>query len=139
MQLLLILHSWFRWVVLILALAAIIKGIISAFKNQPWSERDELFSKAYTYGFAIQYILGLILYSGTALGWRLQIWYQQSLLRLSMEHVMMMTIALIIAIYARGRVKRYKVDLAKHRAVALGFSLSLVIVLVATPVWHFVF
>lgn len=141
MMTLLSLHSWWRWVVLVVAIVAIIKAILGWTGKQPWTDLDTRLSGFYPTAFIIQFLLGLILYASALAGNHPLISYStgNGILRVSTEHFLMMFIALAIASVARGRMKRADDALVKHRNIAIGFIISLLLVLVAIPAraWGF--
>ena len=126
---LLVLHSWWRWVVLLILVASIGKATAGWLGKQDWTDLDEKLSKYYTMSFSIQLVLGFVLYFVSLAGAYTPFHYNASFMRLSMEHVLMMVIALVVAIVCRGRAKRTDDAVAKLRAIVLGFVLSLIFVM----------
>jgi len=135
METIFMLHSWWRWVVLLLAVVAILKALAGWFGRQGWTNVDDLLSRFYVIAFSVQFVLGLIVYVGVLIGVHAPKWYNLSLMRLSTEHVLMMTVAMVIAMIARGRSRRAGEALAKHRTVAIGFLISLLVVVLSVPTW----
>ena len=116
-MLLLSLHSFWRWVVLLAVIVAIVKAVMGWLGKQAWTDLDTKISSYYPTTFAIQFILGLILYVGALASVYTPIRYlppSNVLLRLSTEHVLMMFIALGIAGVTRARMK--KADNATFKA-----------------------
>ena len=141
-MLLLSLHSVWRWIVLLAVLIAIVKAAMGWFGKQAWTDLDTRISGYYPTSFAIQFVLGLILYAGALANSYTPIRYlppSNVLLRLSTEHVLMMFIALGIAGVTRARMKKAGNDTAKHRTITIGFAISLILVIVAIPMgsWGF--
>ena len=56
------LHNLMRWVVLILAIVAIVRVFMGWFQNRAWTDRDRKIGTYYTIALDIQFLLGLILY-----------------------------------------------------------------------------
>lgn len=145
MLILLSIHSLWRWIVLLLAIIAIVKALIGWLGNQDWNALDERLRGFYPMAFAIQFLLGLVLYISALAGIYTPIRYLSSsnvILRLSTEHVLMMIIAMVIAMVASGRARRTDDAKAKHRWVALGYIVSLILVFVAlipmpAEIWGF--
>lgn len=139
MQIIFTLHSLWRWVVLLAALAAIIKALLGWFGKGNWTDLDNRLGLVFTIAFDIQLLLGLIVYIGTFTGTHMQRWYDLSIARLSGEHVALMFIALVIAHIARSRARKAEAAVSKHRTAAIGFVISLILVVVGMPTWGFSF
>lgn len=138
MQIIFTLHSLWRWVVLLAALAAIIKALLGWFGKGDWTNLDNRLGLVFTIAFDIQLLLGLIVYIGTFTGAHAPRWYG-SIGRLSGEHVALMFIALVIAHIARSRARKAEAAVSKHRTAAIGFVISLILVVIRMPTWGFSF
>jgi hypothetical protein len=139
MQIIFTLHSLWRWVVLLAALAVIIKALLGWFGRQPWTDLDNRLGLFFTVAFDIQVLLGLIVYIGTFTGAHVQRWYGGSIGRLTGEHVALMFIALVIAHLTRSRARKAEAAVSKHQTAAIGFVISLILVVVGMPTWSFSF
>jgi hypothetical protein len=122
MSIVLILHSLWRWVVLLLAVAAIIKGFMGWFGQQRWQALDDRLGLFYTIAYDIQFLLGLILLIGLAV--------MSGLGRIGMEHALVMFIGAAVVHITRSRAKKAATDTAKHQTTAVGFLVSLLLVIV---------
>lgn len=134
------LHSWWRWVVLIAAVAAIVKAFIGWFGRQKWQDLDDRLGLLYPVTFDMQFLLGLVVYIGSFTSAHIVRWYRLtdgsvSIMRLSMEHVLVMIIALVIVHVARSRARKAPEAIVKHRTTAIGFAISLILVIVSLPTW----
>jgi hypothetical protein len=136
MEYIVVLHSLWRWVVLILMGLAILKALLGWFGKQPWQNLDNRIGLFFTSALDLQVLLGIILYIGVLVG---AYFPKTSIIRVSFEHVLMMFIALAIVHVIRSRAKKTEGDLAKHRLTAIGYIIALVIVIVAIPVWSWGF
>ena len=58
----LLLHSWLRWVVILLGLVATIRAIAGASSRRPWVRMDDRISKLFARTLDLQMLLGLVLY-----------------------------------------------------------------------------
>ena len=121
MSIILMLHSLWRWVVLILAIAAIIKGFVGWFGQQRWQALDDRLGLFYTTAYDIQFLLGLILLVGLAV--------MSGLGRIGMEHAVVMFIGAAVVHITRSRAKKASTDTAKHQTVAIGYLISLLLVI----------
>ncbi len=156
MPALLMVHSIWRWVVLIFGIAAIVKGFAGWFGRQPFGKLDHELGQWYAMSLDIQVLLGLLL-------WIVQGWFQQlnaaalangQLRFFSFEHPFVMILALGIAHMGRalsrkaayGAVRGRPVTasgpaavavaqpgVAAHRIAALLYLLSLALILSAIP------
>ncbi|MDR8393972.1 cytochrome b [Aliifodinibius sp. S!AR15-10] len=137
----LVLHSLFRWFVLISLLYAIYRAYSGWFSNRTFSPFDNSV-RHWTATIAhIQLLLGLWLYfiSPTITYFlnNFQEAVKQSDVRfLGMEHSVMMLIAIIIITIGSAKAKRKETDLEKFKTMAVWFSIGLLIILVTIP-WPF--
>ncbi|MBL7998388.1 MAG: hypothetical protein JNL32_07105 [Candidatus Kapabacteria bacterium] len=90
MGIILTIHSHNRWLVLLLAVAVIIKLLVIKFGKKEWTALDTWLTRSYTILMSIQFVLGIILFFNiaTALGW------EMSPLRKQFEHLVSMLIAI---------------------------------------------
>lgn len=135
---LLALHSLLRWVVILTGLLAAAR----AFRGGTWSAADEAAGKWYVLSLDVQMLLGLLLYGifspvtyaafadmGAAM--------QNPTLRFyAIEHLTLMVAALALAHVGRVRIRRAATGAAKFRTAAIFYTISLLLVLLATP-WPF--
>ena len=136
------LHNVLRWVVLILMIWAIVKGLSGWLgkKNfRPSDRKPFLFAMISVH---IQALIGIVLY--IAGPWRTvveeQLLADGALERFArfwkMEHFGVMILAFILVTVGHSRVKKGKTDLGKFRAGALFFLIALLLILAAIP-WPF--
>ena len=57
-------HSWLRWLVIILLVVVLFKFILSLFQKKPYTKIDRILSSALLGSVHLQFLLGLILYFG---------------------------------------------------------------------------
>jgi hypothetical protein len=132
------LHNFLRWVVLILMLLAILKGLSGWLKSKPFSRKDK---KIFTFAVAslhAQAIIGLVLYFFGP--WK-QLAEQAALSESAerfwkMEHIAMMLVATILATIGSSKMKRAATDKAKYKVGAIYFIIALLLILVSIP-WPF--
>lgn len=135
MSIIFLLHSLWRWVALVSFVIIILKMVAGWLLKMKWSKIDQIFSTTFTAVFDLQLLLGIIVYIGSFTSLHDLRWYGRSVMRLSMEHVLMMFIALIIAHVASARIKKMQDDFKRFRFASLGFGLSLVLTIAAIPTW----
>jgi hypothetical protein len=119
-------HIWWRWVVLLAAVLAIGAGAAVWLGRAPWSVADRL-GLIFTIALDIEVAVGLLdwllaLLQGTNLG-----------VFFTVAHPLAMLIAVGIAHIARTRAGRAPTDAARAQIATLGFLASLVIVILAIP------
>ncbi len=120
------LHSLWRWVVLITAIAAIVKALVGWVSQQPWSRLDDRLGMIYTIALDVQVLIGLILYI-LEQRWRLADPF------FTYVHPIIMIFALALAHIGRSRSQRIENAVAKHRTAAIFFLLSFFLIVAAIP------
>ena len=133
------LHSVVRWLVVLAAVAAVGLSFYGWLGKKSWTTLDERIGMLFPMILDIQVLIGILLYffaSPLTLGLLRNF---QGAMRnpdvrfFGTEHSLLMVIALIVAHVGRS-ISRKAVDApAKHRAAALLFGLSVLIVLAAIP------
>lgn len=119
-------HSVFRWVVLLLALAAIVLAVLSATGSRPWDALSDRLSLFFTIALDVQVLVGLVL-------WVLESRWQGSDAALSWLHPILMLGAVALAHVGRARSDRVGGSVNKGRQAAVFFGLSLMVVLAGIP------
>jgi hypothetical protein len=131
-------HNIFRWLVLLALLWGLYRAYIGWFTKKPWTDTDRRAGLMLTIAYDVQFLLGLILafISPIVAGAfsNLNAAMQVDELRfIAVEHMPMMLIALIFAHITSVLARKADEDAMKHRRAALGFSLVLIITIVAIP------
>jgi hypothetical protein len=135
----LILHSWGRWVVLALLVAATIRAIGGRAAGRAWTAADRRANMLAVVSLDVQMLLGLLLYLflspfttdalkdfGAAMRTpTLRYW--------AVEHVALMVGALIIAHVGNVLARKAPTDSSRHLRGAIFFGLALVLALMGTP------
>lgn len=138
-SLLISLHSYTRWLVVLFAVLAIVRAFVGWFGKRSWTSQDNLAGLLYANIMSLQIVLGLLLYVGispmmqqifsnfgAAMGDRvLRFW--------AVEHIFAMIVALALAHIGRARSRRAQDDVTKHRTAAIFFTISLIVMLLAIP------
>lgn len=125
MNVLIGLHSLWRWVLLIVVLIAMVRGFIGWLRGGDWTSTDRTLALIAITAIDIQVVLGLIVYvAGQRWGAGAFIAY---------VHPLIMLIALAIAHIANSRAKKATTPAAKHRALAIGLFVTLFLVTAAIP------
>ncbi|GGA91113.1 hypothetical protein [Puia dinghuensis] len=140
---LLYLHSFLRWVILILALVAIYKSFIGMRAGRPFTAGDKKVGLFLMISAHTTLLVGLYLYFagpwgvaeiqnlgfGAVMKDRVARFY-------AVEHIFGMLVAIALITVGRGAAKKSIPDAAKHRRTFWFFLVGLVIILATIP-WPF--
>ncbi len=138
---LLTIHSWFRWLVLVSLVFTLIRYYHGWLVGIKFSKLDEVTQSTTVKIVQIQFLIGLALYVfspmvryflfnfGTAV-------HQRDARFFGMEHITMMFIA--VAVISAGSMKAIKkeTERGKFKMIALWFSVGLLIIFLSIP-WEF--
>lgn len=125
-------HSTLRYVVLLLLVLVVAKSLIGLLNKKPFDKGDERFTLWLMIGTHVQLLVGVLLYfnspnvkfgSETMKDAMIRYW--------TVEHSVIMIIAVVLITLARTTTKRMTDDKAKHKRVFIMSSLALVLILVA--------
>jgi hypothetical protein len=141
-QLFLVVHSLLRWLVLILAVIAVVRAIAGLSGPRAWARGDTLTGRLLAMSIDIQMLVGLILYgllspiTRTALADMGVAMRDASLRFFAVEHLVLMLAAVALVHIGQGRVRKASTDRARHRAAAIFFGIALLLMLLGIP-WPF--
>jgi len=138
----LFIHGNLRWVVLVLAVLAVVKYYMGWMSKKPFSPMDKRISMFYTASLDTQLLIGLILYiflspvtkmafsnmGGAMKSPVLRFW--------AVEHITMMVLVVIVAHVGSVVSRKAKTDTDKYKKGFIYFAISLVLILMAIP-WPF--
>ncbi|MEZ4867669.1 MAG: hypothetical protein R3C14_40460 [Caldilineaceae bacterium] len=110
-------HSGWRYLVILVLVAAIIKFLIGWLAKQHWSQLDQILGAATPIMIDIQWLLGLIL-------WVLQQRWNGAVPLASWEHPFTMTLVLAISHVGWSRVKKSPNDRDKYRIGTVSFVIA---------------
>ena len=130
------LHSWFRWLVIVLGLLAFLRAIRG--KGSAWTAADDRAGFWFVMLLDLQVLIGLVLYAwlspithaavrdfGAAMkSTSLRFW--------AVEHGFGMLIAVVLAHVGRVRIRKADVS-RRHTLAAIFFGLALVAILASIP------
>lgn len=133
------LHSWTRWAVVLFGVAALATALIGWFGKKPWNTRDGRLGSFFAISMDIQLVLGLLLYGvlspvtqrafgdfgGAMRDSKLRFW--------AVEHILMMIIAVVLVHAGQVMGKRALNDTARYRRLAIFFGLAIVCIIVSIP------
>ncbi len=135
------LHNIARWVVILLAVIVIIRGLTGWLSKRRFNAADNRYSLYYTVFFDLQLLLGLILYftkgwAGVLAGDFAAAMRSSGTRFFAIEHILLMLVALAVAHIGRSASRKGKTDQSKHRRAVLWYGLSFILLLAAIP-WPF--
>lgn len=141
-EILLFMHSWLRWLLVLTVAALFIRGIFALMQSSAYVRIDELLAKLLFHALNIQLVLGLLLYAvfspiARAALSDIGLAMQNSTLRFFViEHQFAALIAIALGHVAVAKSKRAADDRAKHRAMCKWGGLCLLLIVIAIP-WPF--
>ena len=117
-----IVHSYWRWADVILAIAVLVRSIIGAVVHREWTRRDDRTMRVFSSILDLQVVLGLILYFFFSPFW-LATYKTSETMRspvarfFGVEHETAMLLAAIAVYVGRDRAKLAATDHGKHLRV----------------------
>ncbi len=135
----LIVHSWNRWLVLATACATLAVAIQGRSVGRAWTKTDQRLSLAFVSALDLQAVLGLLLYfvlspivPKTISEFKAAM-HVSALRFFAIEHITMMLLALIAAHVTSASAKRAASAAARQKRVAWGMALTLLLILSSIP------
>jgi len=134
----LFLHSWLRWVIVVLGIIAVIRAI-GGRGGRPWTETDDNIGKWFGIALDIQFLIGILLYAwlspitqaafadfgGAMRNAGLRFW--------AVEHLAGMVIGVALAHVGRVKIRKATSDGRKHTLAAIYYGIALIIMLALIP------
>lgn len=138
---LLVLHSWDRWILVVLALAAVLLALKNRSRGE-WTPGQDRLSLFLTISADLQLLLGILLYGvvgpwfsmllknpGGAMADRVARYWV-------VEHVFGMIIVIVLIHIGRAKIKRGDSPQRRNRHALIFFGIALLIMLLSMP-WPF--
>lgn len=135
----LILHNLMRWVVVLLAIYALVRIYMGVFGKREFTETDRKSLSFYAIGMDIQLLLGLILYfflspiTTAALGDFGAAMSNSAIRQFAVEHLLLMLVAVVLAHVATVMARRGVTSSSKFNRAAIWLTLSVLAVAAAIP------
>jgi hypothetical protein len=136
---LLYLHSWLRWAVLIFAIIVIARAFSGWFGKKDYTSADNKLAVFYIASVHSQFLIGLLLYTifspitqaafadfGAAMK-------NAGLRFFAVEHSLGMLIGVVLAQVGRSTSKKAKDAITKHKKMAIFATISLIAILISIP------
>jgi hypothetical protein len=135
----LILHSWTRWLVLASAVATLVVAIQGRATGREWTKIDQRLSRLFISALDLQVGLGLLLYfvlspivPKTLSGFKAAM-HVSALRFFAVEHITMMILALIAAHASATYGRKAPSARARQARIAWGVALTLLLICAAIP------
>jgi hypothetical protein len=126
------LHSGFRYIVMLLVVVAILQSFVGWFGNGAYTETNRKINLFALISAHTQLVIGLILYFVSPLVVFGSDTMKDPVTRYwTVEHISMMIFAIILITVGYSRSKRSLNPAAKHRGIAIYYSLALLVIVVA--------
>lgn len=138
-QIFLYIHSWLRWIILILGIIAIVKAYAGWLGQKPYTKGDNGISAAFMGTLHLNLLIGLILYIflspyvqqafndfGAAMkNPEIRFW--------AVEHILMNIIAVVVAQVGRTKAKKAVDTIRKHKLTAIFYTIAFILLLSRIP------
>lgn len=131
-------HNVLRWVVVAAAIWALVRVYRGWLSTREWSAQDRLATLVFTISVDVQLVVGLFLAAFSpliqaALRDMSAIGSSEAVRYFATEHIPTMVVAWLIIHATSVVAKRADDDRGRHMRSALGYSLAVALVLIATP------
>jgi hypothetical protein len=140
---LLALHNILRWVVVVLAVVALIRAYTGWLGKRDWQPADRKVGSFFAISMDIQLLLGLFLYFFLSPITQLMFQGQMGLVMgddqlrfFGVEHIFYMILGVVFVHLGTILSRRAEQPLIKHRRAALWFSLVALTLVVGVPWWR---
>lgn len=138
---LLALHSFFRWIVLITLLIAIVRSWQGWLGNKQYTKQDNILRNITASAAHIQLILGVWLYFiSPVISYFLSNFndavHNRQIRFFGMEHSIMMLLGITLITIGSAKAKRKAEDKEKFKTMAIWFTIGLLVILSSVP-WGF--
>ncbi len=129
----LFLHSWNRWLVLVALLAALARAYWGWLGRQAYAPADRRLGAVLTGLLHVQLLLGFTLYFGLSPWTRRSSPPDATTHFWSVTHISLMLTAIVVAQIGQSIARRAATDGARHRWSALAYSLAAALMLSGIP------
>ena len=124
------LHSGFRYIVLILFIYAIVSAFVGWLGNRPYTNGNRLVNLFAMISAHTQLLIGIVLYFLSPLvAFNSTTMKDPTTRYFTVEHWVMMIIAIAVITIGHSKSKKLVLPEAKHRIIALFYSLALLIII----------
>src|SRR5690349_7066572 len=141
-NLVLLAHSWLRWLVLLAALVAIVRAIGGVITRRPWTPVDDRSGLWLTASLDLQMLLGLVLFLFLSPVTRSGFVDMAAAMKVPdvrfflADHPVGIIIAIALAHVGRVRIRKAGDSESRHKRAVIFFGLALAMLLLSIP-WPF--
>jgi hypothetical protein len=129
---LLMAHSLVRYFVIVFMILVLFRSFYGWIMQKPFGKPDSILSRLLVSGTHLQLLLGVILFFLSPLVTFSSDTMKDSVLRYwTVEHWILMLIAVLLITVSSFRIKKLTVDVKKHRAVFLLNGIAMLIILIS--------
>jgi hypothetical protein len=142
----LLLHSYTRWIVLIVSLYTLFIVWRGFLQKREWGKTETIASRLFVWVFTLQFIFGATLFffpdglAQTAINIMSQDFASTMKTRdirfFGMEHPLQMTIAMAVVHIGASRARKVTPSAKQFRWAVISFTLALLLILVGIPWWR---
>lgn len=138
-ELVLVAHSWLRWLVILAALAAVARAMGGVSSRRPWTPVDDRAGMWMTAALDLQMLLGLVLYiflspvTKSAFVDMAAAMREAPIRFFAVEHPVGMIVAIALAHIGRARARKAADSAARHKTALVFYGLSLLVLLLSMP------
>ena len=135
----LVVHSFLRWLVILLGLVAIGRAVAGLAIRPDWTRADDRIGLFFTISVDLQILVGLLLYFLLSPVTTVALHHMGSAMSndvtrfWAVEHPTLMLAALVLVHVGRLQARRAATAPARHRAAAIFYIVALAAILIATP------
>jgi len=131
------LHSWFRYIVFVLVLVAIIQSLLGWLTNKPYTELNRKINLFALISAHTQLLIGIVLYFVSPnVKFNSYTMKDATLRYFTVEHWVMMLIAIALITIGHSRAKKTELSAAKHKTIAIFYLIAFAVIVGAIMAGH---
>jgi uncharacterized membrane protein len=132
------LHSFLRWVLLLLLIIGLIKAYAGWLGKKPFTAGDKKIHLFLMIAAHVQLLIGIVVYSMSSIvsygiSNMSEAMKEPSLRFWTVEHIAAMVIAIVLITIGRSKSKKAALDVNKHMFPAIFYTIAILIILWAIP------
>jgi uncharacterized membrane protein len=129
---LLLLHSGFRYIVMVLILLAILQSLAGWFGQKEYTEGNRKLNLFALISAHTQLLIGLVLYfKSPFVKFAKETMHEATARYWTVEHISMMIFAIILITIGHSKSKKEILAVSKHRTIAIFYLLAIIVVVVS--------
>jgi putative copper export protein len=136
---LLTVHSYLRWLVLLVALVALFRAVAGVTQRRPWTSADDAAAKWFGMSLDLQMVIGLIIYVFLS-PFTMSAWSDigaamrdDTVRFVVIEHQFGMIVAVALAHIGRSRIRKIADPARRHRLALIFFGIAFVVMVASIP------